>query len=271
MSALERVERRPLEGAGNAERWLLLTRGGDTLRAIWNPGRETRGRRWVAVLLGGLHTGDQAALLLPPSSPVATLALDWPWDGPLQMGAAEFALQLGRIREALLRSPAAIALGAQAVRAELAPDSPRVVVVGVSLGVPPAIASLEAGPAPDALVLIDGAADVRMLLAASLATEVPQPLVGPLASLGARLIDPLEPARHFEAARGVPTLLMNARGEERLPRAAVAQLHRGLPTAEKRWREGEHVRPSRTDAVRALAIEAAAWVTALPDPAAPVR
>ncbi len=262
--ALVRVARGPLAGTAGAEAWRLTTDRGEVLDAIWNPAQPTTGRPWVAVLLGGMHTGDRAALLLPGSPPVGTLALDWPWDGPPRMSTLELVRRLPAVREALLSSPGAIAVGVAAVRREAATYAPRIAVVGVSLGVPPALAALSTGANPDALVLIDGGADLRSQLAMRLERHLPHLLADPLAALAARLIDPLEPARHFEAARTVPTLVINARGEQRLPATAVARLHAGLSQAERRWHEGKHIRPERLADVRELALEASEWLEGLP-------
>jgi hypothetical protein len=144
-----------------------------------------------------------------------------------------------------------------------------VALVGTSLGVPPAIAALRIAEAPDALLLLDGSADIEAVLRRDLEGMKEHRLpAGPLAAFAARLIHPLEPARHFDAAARLPTLVLNAQHDERLPRAAVLALHAGLPNADRRWRADTHVGPERAITIADMAREAHAWLDSLPPPRA---
>jgi hypothetical protein len=266
------VAREPLPELGaRLERWRLLTTGNDTLFAMWRPAPPARDARWTVVLLGGLGTGDRAAALIPDDLPVHVLAVDWPWRGPREMEPAEFARKIPAVRGAILRSPAVLALGIDAVRREdpnrgLGRPPARVALLGASLGVPPAMAALRISDPPDALLLLDGSADLESVLRRDLEgmneSRVP---AAPAAALAARLIHPLEPARHFDAAARVPTFVMNAERDERLPREAVLALHAGLPHAEHRWRADTHVGPGRLLTIASMATEAYAWLETLPD------
>jgi pimeloyl-ACP methyl ester carboxylesterase len=212
-------------------------------------------------MLGGLRTGPRAALLLPPDAPVAALAVDWPWNESRTLAGWQVVARLPAIREAVLRSPGVLALGAEAVAGAPDVDASRIVLLGASLGVPPALAALRLTRAPDALVLIDGAADLRALLAAGLARErCPPWLVAPAAALAFRLVRPLEPALNAEAAANLPVLVMNSDADPLLPRATIARLHDALPRADIRVRRGGHLSPRRLDVIAALATEVDEWL-----------
>jgi len=265
---LARVERRlaPALGA-RVERWRLVTTRGETVNALWRPARANVPHPWTAVMLGGLQTGDQAALLLPADSPFHLLAVDWPWRGPRTLTPAEFALKLPAIERAALRSPSALALGAEAATRAPGVDRSRIVLVGASLGAPPALAALRLTGAPDALVLVDAGADLEMLMRAGLERE--GWLRGPAsvtAALAYQRVWPLEPSLTGRAAARLPVLLMNSARDERTPRAAVAKLHACLPHATVRWRSGPHLRPGQRDVIARLARDADAWLRAR-DPA----
>ncbi|HEY2953982.1 MAG TPA: hypothetical protein VGK89_01890 [Candidatus Eisenbacteria bacterium] len=261
---LARVERRaaPAFGAG-VERWKLITARGDTVRALWRAARPGLPRPWTAVMMGGLQTGDRAALLLPPEAPFHVLAVDWPWPGSRTLTPTEFALQLPAIERAALRSPSVLALAAEAVARAPGVDPARIVLVGASLGVPPALAALRLTAVPDALVLVDGAADLELLMRLGLERHgwlhAPATVTAALAYQAAW---PLEPALNARAASGLPVLLMNSVRDERTPRSAVLELHACLPRATVRWRGDPHLHPSQGDVISRLAGDADAWLRA---------
>ncbi len=287
-----RVLREPF-GVRGLERWRLVMESGDTLTGLWRPdprgrpsGDSARGSEgaapiggaaaggdssrasvnaaptgWAAVMMGGLVTGRHTALLLPDDLPVAVLALEWPWHGPRRMSPLKLLAAAPDIRRAVLAAPGVFAAGIDALEWTGCGSRARIVSVGVSLGVPVAVAALRVGPRPAALVLVDGAADLAAMIARGLEREgTPAWLAAPLARLGARLIRPLEPSLHGDAGRGLRVLMINSRDDERLPRRAIERLHTAFPGAEVRWREGGHVRPSRRETLKAVAYEICAWL-----------
>lgn len=261
---LARLERRPDPKAGpRIERWLMIRADGDSVTGLWRPAPPGTPVAWTAVLLGGLQTGARATLLLPEGS-FNVLAVDWPWRGPTRLAAGALLLRLGTIREAVLRSPAALATGLEAVATQPEVDTSRVVLLGASLGVPSALAALRLPVGPDALVLLDGGADLALLLRAGLERErIPGGPARSLAAVAARLIAPLEPARNAPAAARLPVLVINSEDDERVPRAAAVRLHASLPGADIRWRPGRHVRPRRGPEITGLTAEVSAWLARL--------
>lgn len=261
-SPLARVERDPAPELGaRVERWRMITASGDTVRGLWRAAGTGAPRPWTAVLLGGLVTGDRAALLIPDDTPVHVLAVDWPWAGSRRLPPLEILIRLGAIQHAALRSPAALALGVEAVAGQPEVEPSRVLVLGASLGVPPAIAALRLTHVPRALVLLDGGADIAAMLDAALRgagwPEVPAHAV---AALAFRLVRPLEPSLHAGAAAGLRVLILNSENDRLVPRPSAERLRAILPGAEMRWRPGDHVDPGHRNRLAATAHEVEAWL-----------
>lgn len=259
---LARVERRPAPELGaRVERWLMITSRGDTLSALWRSALPGTRSPWTVVLLGGLVSGERAALLVPESVTSHVLAVDWPWRGSRRLAWWQIALRLGDIRRAILRSPGVLALGTEAVSHTPECDSTRIVMLGVSLGVPAAVASLRLSPRPSALALLYGAADLRGLLRHGLIGEgVPAVLADPLAGLAVRLIHPLQPELHGAAVRARPVLVINSRDDPKLPGPCVLRLHRIFPDADVRWRGALHGAKDRRVAIAAAATDVQEWL-----------
>lgn len=257
--ALSHVVRTPAPQLGErVERWRIVTAAGDTSTGLWRAALPGAAQPWTIVLLGGLRTGDRAALLLPDIE-ANVLAMDWPWDGRRRMGAVAIARRLPAIRRAVLRSPGVLALGLDAVAEQSDPD--RIVLLGASLGVPPAVAALRLAPPPEALVLVDGGADLQRLLASGLRREGCPAILGRvLAAFAARLIHPLEPALHAGAAGDLRVLLINSEDDRMIPPGSIAALRASFPQAEVRARRDQHLDPKRAESIAALTAEVLAWL-----------
>jgi hypothetical protein len=264
-AALSRVERNEtIELGPRVERWRMITIAGDTLSALWRSAAPGPERPWTVVLLGGLEAGERATLLVPDDAASHVLAVDWPWRESRRMPWWEIALRLGDIRQALLRSPAVLALGVEAAARAPEVDPERIALIGVSLGVPPAVSGLRLTRRPAALALLHGAADLRERLRHGLVRQgVPGLLAFPLSALASRLILPLEPSLHAAATGSLPVLVINAAGDPLLPKAAVEQLHRLFPTADVRWCSGLHDVPERHAAIAEATREVEAWLAAV--------
>lgn len=244
--------------------------GPDTVTGLWRASPRPR-PEWVVVLLGGIGTDDRSALLVPDSLPVGVLAVSWPWRGPRRMDRHEFLASVPAMRTALLSTPGAIARGLEAVR-QTCPGS-RVSLIGASLGVPPTVAALPLAH-PEALVLVDGAADLPRLLRSEISRELGRGpwapvLAPPAAALGARLLSSLEPARYGAYARKTAVLLVDAVREERYPPACIARLHATFPHAAHARHPGGHIRPTRNPDVAATIAMVASWLDTLPTKSVP--
>jgi hypothetical protein len=137
-------------------------------------------------------------------------------------------------------------------------------MVGASLGVPPTVAALPLVKA-DGLVLVGGAADLGRLIRSEATRALgggplASGLAGLAAPLGAWLLAPLEPARPAGHARELPTLLVDAEREDRLPRACVERLHAAFPHAARATHPGAHLRPEDERQMRVILDTAWDWM-----------
>lgn len=266
LGTLERVPA-PELGRG-IERWRMIAAGGDTVTGLWraaarngaaSPPTGAPAPAWAVVILGGIGTDERAALLVPESLPVGVLAVSWPWKGSRKMSQLDFVASVPALRAALLRTPGALARAIAAVRR--ASPGTRVALLGASLGVPPTVAALSLAR-PDALVLVDGAADLEELLRSETARalgggEPGATLAPPAAALAARLLSSLEPARYGGAGQGIATLLVDAERDERYPRACIERLHATFPHAALATHPGRHMRPE--DLRQVISIVRTTW------------
>lgn len=255
--------REPAPALGRGlERWRMIAAGSDTVRGLWRPSAAADTTPWVAVILGGIGTDERAALLVPDSLPIGVLAVSWPWRGPRHMSLPTFLTRLPALREALLHTPGVVARGVAAVRK--AHPGARVVLLGASLGVPPMAAAVPLSR-PDALVLVDGAADlgplVRRETERALGHGIVAALVAPPAgALAARLLSSLEPSRFGTAARDLPVLLLDAESETRYPPECVQRLHATFPHATRAIHRGAHMRPEDRRQLGAIIDTTWAWL-----------
>ena len=171
------------------------------------------------------------------------------------------------MRRALLRTPGTIALGVEAVRREC--PACRVALLGASLGAPPTAVALSLERA-DAIVLVDGGADLDRLLRAEVSHAARGGIVGAIVGaaagvLGARLLSSLEPARHLASARELPALLVDAEREERVPQACVERLRETFPQADRATHVGGHVRAENAQQIASLVEIVWGWLAALRD------
>jgi len=256
------MAREPARELGaRVERWHLVTAAGDTLEGLWRGAPPGSVAPWTIVMFGGIGTDDRAALLVPPEIAAHVLAMRWPWRGPKRMSTPRFLRELPAVREAVLRSPAVLAAGAQAAAREPEGKAGRVALLGASLGAAPALAALSASPTPAALILLDGGAPISRLIRHELdRLREPRWLAVPAAAIAARLLAPLEPRHHAAAARARPILIFSARRDERLPPGSAEALHALLPHARVVWRDARHVRPRQSETIAAIARRAVAWL-----------
>src|SRR5262245_44476385 len=267
---LAKVERRPAPSLGfRVQRWIMVSARGDTAYALWRGASPRMQRPWSAVLLGGFNTGDKAALLVPEDTTLNTLGVNWPWRGKRRMTPAEFAVALPAIQRACMRSPAVLALGAEAVARTPGVDPGRIVLVGASLGAAPALAALRLTGAPDALVLVDGGADIERMIQAALQNEGWMSAPAAVSAAGAyQWLWPLEPALNAPAAARIPVLLLNSSSDQRIPRESIQKLQAALPHATVRWRTGPHIEVNQKNVFAQLVRDVNAWLRGTEPPAA---
>ena len=259
------------------ERWSLVDDRGGHFTGLWRaavrPTRDSgqssdlRDRPWTVVLLGGFYAGDQATLLLPDTLGVHMLAVDWPWHGPRRLTTSQFVRMLPDIHQMLVQSPAVLALGVDAVSRQPEVDPSRIALIGASLGVPSTVAALELTQAPAACALVYGGADIQTWMGHELPKHIWPPALAPLlASVLFDFVRPLEPSLHSKAAARARFLILNARADQSVPAEVAEALHRALPHATVRWKEGRHISSRRNAQLDGIAAEVEAWLESRPGP-----
>jgi predicted alpha/beta hydrolase family esterase len=263
------------ELGARVERWTMVDERGDTFTGLWrtavrramDPRAESEAidQPWTVVLLGGFFAGERAALLLPERLHAHVLAVDWPWKGPRKLSAIQFVSLLPAIRRTALRSPAALAIGVDAVSRQPEVDTTRIALVGASLGVPSTVAALELTYAPAACALLYGGADIETWMSHALTRYgSPDPLAPVIAKYAVAFVRPLEPALHRTEAK-LRMLIVNARCDQFVPLAVAQALHRAFPQATVRWKEGQqHLNGRPGPIIDDLAAEVEAWLEGSP-------
>jgi hypothetical protein len=258
------------ELGARVERWTMVDERGDTFTGLWRAAVRRAAaaqaesgatdQPWTVVLLGGFFAGDRAALLLRETMHAHVLAVDWPWNGPRKLSAVQFVRSLPAIRRTALRSPAALAIGVDAVSRRPEVDPARIALVGASLGVPSTVAALELTYAPAACVLLYGGADIEAWMSHALTRSgSPDRLAPVIAKYAVHFVRPLEPVLHRAEAK-LRMLIVNARCDQFVPLAVAQALHRAFPQAAVRWKEGQHLDGRPGPVIDDLAAEVEAWL-----------
>jgi dienelactone hydrolase len=251
------AERLPVEGSMLATAVRLRSDTGLEvgLRAL-RPA-EPAGPLPVMIILGGHRTGRDAVELIGDVRGRAVLALDYPYDGPHRVrGLRQIVAALPEIREALLDAPPALSLALDWLYRQPWADRDRVVMIGVSLGVPFAAAAAARDPRFTALATVHGAADNRRWLEANLSRRIEAGIFqGSLATVLNWLAygPAYDTPRHVAAVSPRPVLIIGAREDERVPAGATERLFEAAREPKTvRFTEGLHVGPGRSDIIDEL-------------------
>lgn len=228
---------------------------GITLRVL-RP-RDAAGPLPVLMLLGGHRTGAEAVELFDDVGERIVVALDYPYEGELSTRTLVSALVAVRdIRRTFLDAPPAIWLAAEWVAAQDWADPQRVVLAGVSLGVPFAATAAAHNERIAALLIVHGAADNRAWIEHNIARRASLgPLLGPAATIANWLVhgDLHDTARHVGMLSPRPVVIVGAREDERVPTGQTETLFAAAGEPKTlRWTEGRHVQTGRRDIVDEL-------------------
>ena len=212
----------------------------------------------LAVILGGHYTGREAARMLGETRGVIVAALSYPYDGNPRPDALTFLRDIPRIRGAFLDTPPAIMIALDYLLRRADVDTTSVEAIGVSLGAP--------------FVCIAGALDSRFTrvwalhgsggsytpLKANMRKAIP---FGPLRAVAAGVANVIIDGPRLDPVRWVPRIsprpfvMVNAEGDERLPRAAIEALYASArEPKELLWMPGRHVHADRETIEQLVAI-----------------
>lgn len=211
----------------------------------------------VLVILGGHRTGREAAELIGDIEGLAVVALDYPYEGPHRVrGLGQTIATLPRIRAALLDTPPALSLALDWLHRQPWADRDRIVLVGVSLGVPFSAAAAARDERFRAVALVHGAADNREWLELNLSQRIDAGILqGALATVVSWFAyAPLyDTPRHVAAVAPRPVVIVGARDDERVPAGATERLFAAAHEPKSlRFTEGLHIRPGRSDIIDEL-------------------
>lgn len=235
-----------IEGDYSSEPVRLVAKSGLAVDLMVRHPKSTNAKRLpVVVILGGHYTGRDAVRLLGDVPGVMVAALSYPFTGDPRPSAATFLREIPKIRAAFLDTPPAVMLALDYLLSRADVDSTRVEALGVSLGAP--------------FMCIAGALDRRFTRVWALhgsggsytpleanmrrtihsaALRVPAALVANTIIAGPRL----DPVRWVPQIAPRPFMMVNALGDERLPRASVDALFESArEPKEMIWMPGAHI------------------------------
>ncbi|MEK7401879.1 MAG: hypothetical protein AABZ80_05895 [Gemmatimonadota bacterium] len=224
----------------------VVAASGLAVDLTWKRSLADSGRRLpLAVILGGHLMGAEAARMVGETPGVMVAAISYPFAGDPRPGRATFLRQVPAIRRAFLDTPPALMLALDYLRARPDVDTTRVEAIGVSLGAP--------------FITIAGALDPRFTRVwamhgsggsyAPLAMNMERTIrFAPLRAVAAGIANVIVAGPRLAPERWVgqiaprPFIMVNAEGDERLPRAAVQTLYdRARQPKELIWMSGAHI------------------------------
>jgi len=230
------------------------------------------------LVLGGVGTGKNAVRLTGSIPGALLLSVDYPLKAKLPGDdLLAKAVGLKAIVDGTAESLPAVALARRYLGSVQGIE--RVVIVGVSLGVPFAaiLGAMEERPA--AVALLYGGGEVDRIVERALPIR-PLGLRQFTGKLLGRLPAPLDPVRFAGKIAPAPLLLVNDPGDPRIPAESVDALRRAAREPAKIVSlEGGHVLPEKEELLARVVTETRAWLSELailqevapPDSTAPPR
>lgn len=211
----------------------------------------------VMVILGGHRTGSDAVDLFGDVHGHAILGVDYPYDGPEKVkGLIPIATTIPKARQAILDIVPAVSLMLDWLHEQPWVDRNRIVVVGASLGVPFAASAASRDERISGIMLVHGAADVRLWLEVQVARRIePEYLHYPMGTVLYWLAygPVFDTGQHVANLTPRPVLIVGARDDERTPAGQTEVLFEASSEPKRlRYTEGQHIQPNRTDIVADL-------------------
>ncbi|MGH7550135.1 MAG: alpha/beta hydrolase [Gemmatimonadota bacterium] len=199
-------------------------------------------RHPAALMIGGFSTGRRAAGVPATIDNLVLASIDYPYDGPHELEGWDWLWHLEDVRQGLLGTPPALLLAAQYLYSREDVDPHRVSMIGVSLGVPFAVATAATDRRLAGAIYLHGGGDIRRLYEHAYGARTPDWLTPILSRLVAWLTAPLEPTRYAGSVAPRPTLQVNAAEDRFIPRASVLALYEATRQPKRLiWLDGGHV------------------------------
>lgn len=252
---LSSVSLTPVESDGHFRKAWLTLRGTDGLNVdcgMLTPADTTR-RYPAIVLLGGKATGKYAVNYALNIEDVIIIAPDYPYEPRRSYTVLEFLGDVPEMRGALLDMVPSAMLLLDYLRQRSDVDTGRVVLLGYSFGAPlvPAIIAHDRRPAVAAMVYAGG--DLHSLIRHNVRRHEGPIVSEVVATLGALLLDPLEPMRYAGRIPPTPLVMINGLHDEQIPRDNAEQFYNAVIGPKNIiWLESMHVHPKNVDLTRMI-------------------
>jgi len=212
----------------------------------------------LAVILGGHYTGREAARMLGETRGVVVAALSYPFEGNPRPDVLAFLRDIPRIRGAFLDTPPAVMLALDYLLGRPDVDTTRVEAIGVSLGAPFICIAGSLDTRVTRVWALHGSGGSYAPLNANMRSAIP---FGPLRAIAAGVANVIIDGPRLDPVRWVPRIsprpfvMVNASGDERLPRAAIEALYASArEPKELVWMPGLHVHADRETIEQLVAI-----------------
>jgi fermentation-respiration switch protein FrsA (DUF1100 family) len=201
-----------------------------------------RGPMAAVILVAGRDTGREAASVIEGPVEEVVLALEYPAELPETFSLQGAPRELAAVRRTALRMPGLLRGAALWLAEQERIDAGRMILVGVSYGVPFA-APAGADSLFSGVALHHGGADLALLLRGNLMIENGVLRRG-VARLGAWYFRALDPGRHVGRIAPTPLLLINAERDELVPRESAERLLAAArPPVRQIWLPYGHLMP----------------------------
>lgn len=204
------------------------------------------------VLVAGRETGRRAAEVIPGPLDGVVLAIEYPQTIPEDLTPAQLLGELSSIRETAYRMPGILTGAAEFLAEQPEVDSTRLVLVGVSFGVP------FAAPAGRdrifrGVALHHGGADLNLLFRSMLPIEN-RVLRGIVARFASWYFREMDPGRHVDEISPTPLFLINGSNDQLVtPRSARLLFTKAREPVRQIWLPHDHLMPDELDQMRELA------------------
>lgn len=246
--------RRDAEGKLVTEVTLVSDTGLEARVRTRSPGLLDGVRRPAVILVGGFRTGREAVDVPPATGELVLASVEYPYDGPRRgLGLGAWLRRIPSLRRAAMETPPALLLAAQYLYTREDVDPDRVAVVGVSVGVPFAVATAATDRRIAGAALLHGGGRIPTLFSAAYGEDLPRGLGGVLGTVVGWIVAPLEPTRYVGEIAPRPVLMINATEDESVPRESVEALYRAARSPKRQiWLETRHVGTDRRAVVDEL-------------------